>query len=235
MKKIILDYRTSDEEKENLLMLGYNILLCPPSEQLYNAVCGHPDMLIHILNKENVVVHRDMPKEFTTNLSKLNINIMYSNSSLTTSYPSNIILNAVNTDNYFIHYLKYTDKTLLNLVEKNKKLINVKQGYTKCSTAVITSSAIITSDKGIAKSLFKENIDVLLLPPGDIELPGLNYGFIGGCCGLIEDNVLAFFGHLDYYDYKDKVLKFLKKHKVEPIFLRKGKLIDRGSILTLGI
>ena len=134
--------------------------------------------------------------------------------------------------NLFIHSVNYTDTNLLSLL-KNKKLINVKQGYTKCSTCIVNNHAIITSDISIAKALSLEKIDVLLIPPGDILLPGLNYGFIGGATGLIEDNVLAFYGHLDYYLYGKEVLKFLNKHKVEPVFLRNGKLIDRGSIFRI--
>jgi hypothetical protein len=116
---------------------------------------------------------------------------------------------------------------------KPKKFINVKQGYTKCSTCVVTNQAVITSDTSIAKSLSLEKIDVLLIPPGDIILPGMNYGFIGGATGLVENDVLAFYGHLDHYLYGKDVLSFLKKHKVEPMFLRNGKLIDRGSIFRV--
>lgn len=46
---------------------------------------------------------------------------------------------------------------------------------------------------GIYKTLIKENFDVLLIPFGDIELPGLNYGFIGGVGGMISSNSMAFF------------------------------------------
>ncbi|WP_432431546.1 DUF6873 family GME fold protein [Clostridium botulinum] len=49
----------------------------------------------------------------------------------------------------------------------------------------------------------------------------------------MEKDVLAFYGDLKYYAYGTEVLDFLKKHKVEPIFLNEGKLIDRGSILRL--
>ena len=52
--------------------------------------------------------------------------------------------------------------------------------------AVVSNKAIITSDKVIAHEAKKVDLDVLLIPPGDIILPGLDYGFIGGCCGLIE-------------------------------------------------
>lgn len=231
MKNLIVDFRIYNEEKEYLISLGYNILICPPSNLLYETVCGHPDMLMHILD-HSILVHKDMDSEFIQNLELLNYKVHKSNSVLQSSYPYNVFLNSLCLGNLFVHSLKYTDTKLLSLL-KGKKLINVKQGYTKCSTCLVNNHAIITSDLSISKALSLEKIDVLLIPPGDILLPGLNYGFIGGATGLIEDNVLAFYGHLDHYLYGKEVLKFLNKHKVEPVFLRNGKLIDRGSIFRL--
>lgn len=231
MKKLIIDFRTSNEEKLSLHRLGYEYSICPPTSNVYPAICGHPDIQMHILDPKNIIVHKDISCDFIDSLKKLNINIIFSKNTLKSTYPLDISLNALNTPNFFMHNLKYTDPVLLNKVKETKKLINVKQGYTKCSTAIVKDNAFITSDTGIAKALHKENMDVLLLPPSDILLPHLDYGFIGGCCGLIEDNVLAFFGDLDSYLYGNDVYKFLKKHKVEPVFLKKGKLVDRGSIL----
>ena len=232
MFNILVDYRISEEEKYNLSLYNCNYILCPPCNNLYDAVCGHPDMLLHIIDKNNIILHKDMDTNFAQLLKKLNKNILYTENSLKDKYPYDIILNGLNLNNIFVHNIKYTDINLLNSL-KHKKLINVKQGYTKCSTAVLSNNSVITSDMVIAKELYKENIDVLLLPPGDILLPGLNYGFIGGCCGLIEKNLLAFFGDLNFYAYKTEMFNFLKKHKIEPVFLRKGKLIDRGSILNI--
>ena len=110
-----------------------------------------------------------------------------------------------------------------------------KKGYTKCSVAIVNDNAIITSDFAIAKALTSNNFDVLLLPPGDIILEGLDYGFIGGTCGLVDKNILAFFGTLDKYAYGSEVKEFLKKHKVEPYYLSDLKLTDRGSIITTGL
>lgn len=230
-KNVIIDFRIDKEEKEYLISRGYNLLICPPNNLLYEAVCGHPDMLLHICGN-NIVVHKDMDSEFILELVLQNYEVYKSNLALKIEYPYNICLNALSLGNLFVHSINFTDTTLLSFL-KYKKLINVKQGYTKCSTCIVNDHAIITSDVSIAKALTPLKIDVLLIPPGDILLPGLNYGFIGGATGLIEDNVLAFYGHLDYYLYGKEVLEFLKKHRVEPVFLRNGKLIDRGSILRL--
>lgn len=231
MKTVIVDFRIHNEEKSNLTSLGYNLLLCPPSNVLYEAVCGHPDMLMNI-SKNHIMVHKDMDSNFIQDLISLNYEVYKSNKALQNKYPYNVGLNSLCLDNLFIHSINYTDTNLLSL-SKGKKLINVKQGYTKCSTCIVTNQAVITSDVSIAKALSLEKIDVLLIPPGDIVLPGMNYGFIGGATGLIEDNLLAFYGHLDHYLYGKEVLNFLKKHMVEPVFLRNGKLTDRGSIFRV--
>ena len=161
-----------------------------------------------------------------------NINYLLSQNSLNDTYPKDIILNGFITDEYFIHNLNYTDPILLE-TQENKKLINVKQGYTKCSILPISDTAIITNDLGIYNSLDKNVFDILLVPPGDILLPSLNYGFIGGVGGMISKNKLALFGELNNYEYGNKIYKFLYKYDVEPIYLRKGKLIDRGSLLLI--
>lgn len=232
MKYAIVDYRTSKEEILNFKKLGCEILVCPSSSILYEAVCGHPDMLLNIIDEKNIIVHKNMNIDFVNLLTNLDINITFSENSLCSAYPYDIILNSVNLPDLFIHNIKYTDPKLLEMVNA-KKLINVKQGYTKCSTAIVNQNAAMTSDKTIANALSRENIDVLLLPPGDILLPGLNYGFIGGCCGLLDKKSLAFYGDLNYYVYGKEVMEFLKKHSVEPVFLKKGKLTDRGSLFII--
>lgn len=170
MKIIFIDYRATNEEKENLGKLGYKVLTVPPNNNLYEAVCGHPDMLLHVLNENTIIVHKDMDLKFIDFLKSQNINVIFSEKSLSSNYPLDIILNAVNLDNIFMHNIKYTDSVLLKMI-KHKKIINVKQGYSKCSTAIVRNNAVMTSDKKIAKSLYEEGIDVLLLPPGDILLP----------------------------------------------------------------
>lgn len=232
MKNVLVDFRTSKDEINALKELEYNVLICPPCSLLYEAVCGHPDMLIHIIDNNTLIVHKDMDKSFINKLQSLNKKVILSSNSLKSSYPYDIALNAVNLPDLLIHRLKYTDPHIIHAAV-NKKMIDVRQGYTKCSVAVVSKNAIITSDISIAKSLYYENIDVLLIPPGDILLPGLDYGFIGGTCGLLENNILAFYGNLDYYKYGSKVYYFLEKHGIKPFFLRKGKLMDRGSIYTI--
>ncbi|WP_338079494.1 DUF6873 family GME fold protein, partial [Clostridium haemolyticum] len=52
MKNLIVDYRISKIEENSLLKLGYNLLACPSSHKLYYAICGHPDIQIHIIDEK---------------------------------------------------------------------------------------------------------------------------------------------------------------------------------------
>lgn len=232
MNFLFIDNRINNVELSNLKKLNKKIFQVPNCEYVYPAISSHPDILMNIIDNKNILVHKNMNNDFLCKIKESEFNIIYSKNSLNDSYPKDIILNALSTNGVFVHNLIFTDETLLEL-NKHKKLINVKQGYTKCSIALVDNNSIITSDVPIAKTLNNEGFKVLLVPPGDIILEGLNYGFIGGTCGLVEDKVLAFYGSLDHYTYGREVLKFLKECKVEPLFLRDGKLIDRGSILSI--
>lgn len=234
MNKCFVDYRISKEEISNLSLENLDIIKVLPSKNLYKAIDGHPDIQLNILSNNTLIAHEELFNNLKSypSLNKFNLNLVKAKTNLKNTYPYDISLNAVNLKDFFIHNLKYTDECLLNSV-KEKNLINVKQGYTKCSCAVISNNAIITSDVGIYNELKKYPIDVLGISTKDISLPYLNYGFIGGTCGLLCENKIAFFGNYNLHPYGKEIEKFLIKHDVKPIFLSKKPLVDRGSILTL--
>ena len=232
MNYVLVSSKISEEEEKNLIKLKINPIMVPMTTKLSVPVQDHPDMLLNIIDKNNILVHQDMDKSFTLFLSKLNYNIHFSDKILKKEYPEDIILNGLNLRDVFIHRLDSTDPALLSIIN-GKKLINTMQGYSKCSVAVLSEDAFITSDDNMEKALMGEGKKVLKVPYGDIILNGYDYGFIGGCCGLISENIMAFYGDLSFYKYGGTVLKFLKENKIKAVYLRKGKLTDRGSILKL--
>lgn len=230
-----VDYRITDEEIANLSKLNLEAIKIPKCNKIYDAINGHPDIQMNILRNStniDIIIHKDISEDFRNILEEKRIKYIVSEKSLESSYPYDIILNALILKDYFIHTLAYTDENLFNS-QKSKININVPQGYTKCSVLPINEKALITSDKGIYKVLKEYDFDILLLPPGDILLPSLDYGFIGGTGGMISPDKIAFFGELDQYKYGNEIKNFLLKYGVTPIYLRKGKLIDRGSLFVL--
>ncbi|MBE6090705.1 DUF6873 family GME fold protein [Clostridium beijerinckii] len=230
-----VDYRITKEELLSLSKLDLKPILVPKCNDVYDAINGHPDIQLNVLKNDSfnkIIIQRNISEKFKEILKLNDINYIVSKNTLSNTYPNDIILNSLILENYFIHTLKYSDENLLN--SQNSKIhIDVPQGYTKCSILPVREKALITSDKGIFNSLKNYDFDILLLPPGDILLPSLNYGFIGGVGGMVSNNKMAFFGDLDSYTWGDQIKKFLFKYDVLPIALRKGKLIDRGSLFTL--
>lgn len=231
MKFAFVDYRISDKELNSLKKINIEPIKVPPCHKLYNAINGHVDIQLFQSSPlcNQFIAYKDMPENFLSKLASLKVNFTLSSSSLGETYPENIALNCISTGSTLIHNLKYTDEQIKTLC-KNKKLINIKQGYSKCSCAIVNNSAFITSDIGIYNVLKSCSYDVLLLPAGDIVLEDFDYGFIGGTCGLISKDTMAFLGDINQYKYGDQVKEFLDSHNVNIISLNDGKLVDRGGL-----
>ena len=147
-------------------------------------------------------------------------------------YPDNILYNACIIGNKMFCNSKYTDATVLQKAkEAGLNVIDVKQGYTKCSTAVVADNAVITSDKGLQKIYAENGIDVLLISEGHIILKGYDHGFIGGCCGKTDKDILWFYGDITAHPDHPAIKEFCKKYGCDIAYLKDRPLTDIGSIL----
>ncbi|NLN41895.1 MAG: hypothetical protein GX160_07940 [Clostridiales bacterium] len=202
--------------------------------ELYPAISCHPDIQCHPLGGNRIVIAPNASQSLKNQLIQHNFEIIVGNTRLESNYPNNIAYNVARIGRYAFHNKKFTDPILKEeLQAQGVELIHVKQGYAKCSVAVVDQYSIITSDKGIAKVATEIGIKVLLINPGFIELPGLNYGFIGGATGLVSQNKLAFAGNWkDHKDYK-KIEIFLKERNKTPVAADMNPLVDVGSIIPL--
>lgn len=229
MTDILINYEVSSELEKSLRKLDVNIYKTKENKNLLDGLKGHPDLLVHSLPKGNLVVDRDN-YDYYKDLFK-DYNIIKSEKSLNSIYPRDISLNAVVFKNLFIHNLKYTDKNLLEFYsKKGYKLIDVKQGYTKCNIS-IGKNVLITSDRDIYYKV-KSFEKILLIDHKQIILPGFNYGFIGGASGLINDT-LYFTGSLKNHSSYNEIIDFLGKNNEKYDFLTSSDIIDYGSILSL--
>ncbi len=212
MPEVYLSAIAEDELKEYLLRQGFKVNAFGALVAMPKGIANHPDLVYCRLTKEVL---------FKGDESKLGA-----------AYPDDIRYNACSTGKYFIHNLKYTDSRLLQEAEAaGLKLINVPQGYAKCSIAVVSEDTIITYDKGIAKIAEKE-MDVLLIEEGHIELWGYNTGFIGGCSGLDPiHNELIFNGDLSQHPDYLKIREFVKAHGVKIKDFKGRPLTDIGSVI----
>lgn len=144
-------------------------------------------------------------------------------------YPQDVFYNAAAVGNYLI-CSKFTSP---DLIEKSMlKPIVVSQGYVKCNLAVIDDSHVITEDAGIYKVLNERTeINCLMINPHEIMLPGYDYGFIGGCCGRINDTVV-FNGDLSRHSNYKEIIEFISNCGLEIKYFKDYQLTDIGSIIA---
>ena len=155
-------------------------------------------------------------------------------SCVSSPYPSDIKLNVKIIGNHILCNQRHTSDSVLDFAKRNHyKIIHCNQGYAACSSILLDNNSILTDDKSIYNCCASNGINSNEVSIGSIKLKGYDYGFIGGCCGMIDKNILAFTGNPEKHsDYK-KIKKILAEHNIEYISLTDNELIDIGGIIPL--
>lgn len=148
-------------------------------------------------------------------------------------YPNDCLLNFADIGDYIICNKSILTDEIVELLSK-KTIIDVKQGYSKCSVCICGYNTIVTDDISVYNSVLQyDNINSLLIEKGSVHINKYDYGFIGGCCGLINKNVLLFNGDLSLHSDFDKIKKFLYDNNVNYIDIKRKPLTDIGSIIPI--
>jgi len=224
----------NNKTKSALQKLGIIVIETTCSTNVHPNVATHADLQFCHL-KDDIAVVASEQTILRNLLYDLDFSkVTFCEKSLGDEYPDDVLLNCAFVNDCVIYNPETVSEEILSFI-KNSDLteITVNQGYTKCSVAIVSDNAIITEDVSIASKAAEAGLHVLLIRKGYVKLKGYDYGFIGGCCGKISKDTLAFNGDIKLHpDYKE-INKFLKAHKVKPYSLFKGELEDIGSIIPL--
>ena len=230
----IIDGRATEDIAVNLERLNIETLRTIKCEDVLEPISYHPDIVMHPINHSTIIVAPNVFDYYEENLSRKGIKVVKGESYLSCKYPNDIAYNVGRVHGYAIHNFKYTDEKLLFYLKKQGlELVDIKQGYSKCSMAVVDEKAIITSDYPIYKQLTKLDIDVLLIESGHIKLEGFNYGFIGGTFGNLSKDNIVISGNFDSHPDYERIIQFLKKHKKKLLVLDDNQIVDLGTIICL--
>ena len=218
---------------EGFLSLNISIIRIKKSLILQAPVSSHADMLYHHLGDKDILLSK-CSKDAQSELINLGFNSKTIGKELSEIYPNDIALNSARVGKKLICNFKYTALEILDYCnENNIEVIDIPQGYAKCSICVVNKNAIITEDKSIKFICEQKGIDVLLVQKGHVSLPVFEYGFIGGCSALISSSELAFFGNIEKHPNYKNIKSFLNNYNIVPISLSKNKLTDIGGIIPL--
>jgi len=226
---IIIDNKLPEPAKEKLSSFG-EIIEFSTSEITYETISGHPDVFFCKTDK-TLVIAPNLPEQYKNILKKNNISFIEGNKKIGQNYPETAIYNAAISEDYIIHNFDFTDEIILKNISSKQK-IKINQAYSRCSILPLKENNFIISDKGIQKTFFENKINHLYVSPEKIVLPRFPNGFIGGCCGVLENKIFLS-GSLKYFPDGEKFKQFVQNLKYEVIELYDGSLFDCGSILFL--
>lgn len=216
-----------------LFGLGIKVLLTEKNNDVSPYLSEHADLLVNYLGKGNFLLENSQI-QLKNQLISLGADVCLITEKLGKNYPNDCKLNCIVNKKYAVYNNKSACKEFKKFtLEQNLTPIFTNQGYTKCSVCPVAENAFITDDINIHANLLKLKSDVLLVKKGSIELNGFNYGLIGGCCGKISDNAIAFCGNIKKHSDYENIIAFLQNYNIDAISLSDGILKDIGSLIPI--
>ncbi len=231
--QVIIDERVNKDIEKYFIDLGYEIIKVKKHSKIYNEISSHTD--IFCVKIDDTLIY-----EKEAILDEVKYNYIYGDN-VESDYPKVASYNVCIIDNFAVHNFKITDKVILSILhEKGYNLINVKQGYCRCSIIPLGNKCCITSDKGIYIQLLKNNFDVLYIDQSELDIKLFNefgtysnmFGFIGGCSTVNVDTVV-FFGDLNKFKCKEKLVNYIFSKGFKIKDFKNMDVIDYGSCIFI--
>ena len=215
------------EITDELQRLGIRTVNSQKLDSVEGSESAHADMSLFHVGNERIFASRNISPVLRDELIREGMSLTYTEMPVTAKIPC---LNACLVGDKVICNTRLIDKELLKkLSADGKKILHTNQGYTKCSSLQVAENAVITADKSIEKALKNNGAEVLLISPGNIELKGFDYGFIGGA-GFYDNGTVYFFGNVKNHPDYDKIRQFCTAYNSEiEILCQDMPLTDIGG------
>lgn len=227
--RILVDNKMSDSCRSALG--GYGEVICLPSwGGLPSPIASHPDILFYPLQDGTVLVGREYYYKNKMFFDSVGANFVLCDKTPEGQYPHDILFDALGINDTLYGKEGFASEELVKVYER---FVSVKQGYTRCSVAMLSDSCAVTSDRGISEALKKDGISVLDIRPGHIRLEGYGSGFIGGAGGRIKEGLYLFFGDIMSHPDGKAIVQFASEHKIKAVSLSDEPLSDNGGLLVV--
>lgn len=210
-------------------------VITPPSiDILPNSMHRHADLGIVIIGAKKTVCPPECCAYYKNALSPYGFEIIEGKSNIGRHYPSDSAYNVgIVGKKCFLNKNVCDERLYEILISEGYEIIEIRQGYSKCSICPIDENTFITGDVSIAKAGKEAGLDVLLISNEGISLPGFSNGFWGGSCGMGNSDELLVNGELELLPSYKEIIAFLKHRNIKIKNLKKGEVLDIGSIIPL--
>lgn len=224
---VIINGNLPAEALRGLEKLTDSVVKVPAATALPGALSTHPDMLIHVSPEGPICA-----PEILAGLLAEGVHARAGDADPGAVYPADVRYNCFALNGALICNTAHTDGAVLRFYrERGAEIIDCRQGYASCS-ALRLPGGVMTADKRVADACEMAGAEVLRISPGSIALEGYDYGFIGGCGGMVGGK-LALFGDPLTHPDGERIVAFAAAHGVEVVPLCEGALTDFGGIIEV--
>ena len=216
--------------------LGINVLPMPDDPYVDARLSGHADLsVLHLGGNRLLLAPYLKRSSFSQQLEDRGFDIRFADIEQSALYPNDAQMNVCILGNKVIYNPQTGSDAIVKYLTIGSRAVQVssRQGYSRCSVCVVNDNAIITADEGICRSAEAHGIDVLKIQPGYIDLPGFDYGFIGGASFKISDTKLAFTGRLDSHPDAEQMIGFTSLHNVDIVYITDKPAFDIGGAIPI--
>ena len=215
---------------------GINVLPMPDNPCIDARLSGHADLsVLHLGGNRLLLAPYLKGSSFSQQLGNMGFDLEFADIEQSALYPNDAQMNVCILGNKVIYNPQTGSDAIVKYLTIGNGAIQVssRQGYSRCSVCVVNDNAIITADEGIYRSAEAHGIDVLKIQPGYIDLPGFDYGFIGGASFKISATKLAFTGRLDSHPDAERITEFASLHNVDIVYITDKQAFDIGGAIPI--
>ncbi len=213
---------------------GATVITPPSIDILTPSMRRHADLGIVIVGEKKVVCPPETFYYYSDALSPYEFEVIMGGTGIGSNYPQDCAYNVgIVGKKCFLNKSVCDGRLFEILVSEGFEIVEVKQGYTKCSICPVGENSLITGDDTIAREGLKRGMDVLLIRNAGISLPPYKNGFWGGCCGMGNIDKLIVNGDISLLPAGEKIKEFLSSKNIKIQKSKEGEVVDIGSIIPL--
>ena len=202
--------------------------------RLPKALSMHADLTFCYLGEGTAVCAKEAFSYYSRAFSETELCLIEGASFLDMHYPKDSAYNIAVVGNKIFCKTKITDRVLLNKAEAlGYKIVDINQGYAKCSVCPVSENAAISADPSFLKAAEKEGIDCLKITNDSITLPGYDTGFFGGAAFMKDEKTLAVNGNIMLHPDAKRIKDFLSGYNISVLSLKCDEISDFGSLIAI--
>lgn len=201
----------------------------PDNPYVDDRLSGHADLSVLHLGGDRLLLAPYLKgSSFSRQLEDRGFDIRFADIEQSALYPNDAQMNVCILGDKVIYNPKTVPDTIVKCLTTGDRAVQIssRQGYSRCSVCVVNDNAIITADEGICRSAEAHGVDVLKIRPGYIDLPGFDYGFIGGASFKLSYTKLAFTGGLDKHPDAERIIEFASLHNIDIVYITDKPAFD---------